>query len=89
MKLAKPDTLADQTELSPGPAQKMERQDLADSIMSQVATLSSNQQEVLRLKFHGGLTYTQIANVTGLSKTNVGVLLHTAISKLRQRVGQD
>ena len=57
-----------------------------ETLLSHIATLTSNQQEVLRLKFHGGLSYQEIADVTGLTKTNVGFILHTAISKLRQTV---
>lgn len=56
------------------------------ALLQQIATLPINQQEVLRLKFHGGLSYQEIAEVTGLSRTNVGYLLHKAISKLRQNV---
>ena len=56
------------------------------TLVAQIGSLPANQQEVLRLKFHGELSYQEIAEVTGLSKTNVGYLLHTAISKLRQRV---
>ena len=59
------------------------------TLLSQIQRLPGNQQEVLRLKFHGGLSYQEIADVTGLSKSNVGFLLHTAISKLRQRVGPE
>jgi RNA polymerase sigma-70 factor (ECF subfamily) len=64
----------------------LERQEAADSLLAQIRRLPDNQQEVLRLKFHGGLTYAEIADVTGLTTTNVGFILHTAISKLRQRV---
>ena len=39
-----------------------------------------------RLKFHGGLSYREIAEVMGITSTNVGFILHTAISKLRQRM---
>ena len=56
-----------------------------DTLVAQISNLSQNQQEVLRLKFHGGLSYQEIAEVTGLTKTNVGFLLHTAITKLRQQ----
>ncbi len=59
------------------------------NLTSQIQRLPNNQQEVLRLKFHGGLSYQEIADVTGLSKSNVGFLLHTAISKLRRRVPSD
>ena len=59
------------------------------TLLDQIKLLPRNQQEVLRLKFHGGLSYQQIAEVTGLTKSNVGFLLHTAISRLRQRVTTD
>lgn len=86
MKLANPKTLAGQHERGPGPQQHLERQESAESLLSQLARLPENQQEVLRLKFQGGLSYAEIATVTGLSKTNVGFLLHRAIAKLRERV---
>lgn len=60
-------------------------QERQETLLAQIASLTTNQQEVLRLKFHGGLSYQEIAEVTGLTKSNVGFLLHTAISKLRQR----
>jgi len=58
------------------------------SLLAQIDRLPPNQQEVLRLKFHGGLSYQEIADVTGHSRSNVGFLLHTAITMLRQRVGK-
>jgi RNA polymerase sigma factor (sigma-70 family) len=48
--------------------------------------LPDRQQEVLRLKFNAGLSYKEIAEVTGLTSTNVGFILHTAIAKLRKRL---
>jgi RNA polymerase sigma-70 factor (ECF subfamily) len=41
---------------------------------------------VLRLKFQSGFSYQEIADVTGLTTTNVGVLLHAALTKLRQQL---
>jgi RNA polymerase sigma-70 factor (ECF subfamily) len=60
-----------------------ERADLMDGVARLLAGLSTNQQEVVRLKFQGGLSYREISNVTELSVTNVGYLLHTAIQKIR------
>lgn len=56
------------------------------TLLALIDRLPPNQQEVLRLKFHGGLSYQEIAEVTGHSRGNVGYLLHTAITKLRQRI---
>ena len=89
MKSAPPGHFEEQlgTEASPdASALAAERQ---ATLLSQIERLPNNQQEVIRLKFHGGLSYQQIADVTGLTKSNVGFLLHTAISKLRQRVASD
>ena len=51
--------------------------------------LPPNQQEVVRLKFQGGLSYKEIAGVTNLSVTNVGFLIHTALKTLRQQMAEN
>ena len=84
MKLAQSDNLNRQTSVEQDPSQSMELQESTDQLARQIARLSDNQQEVLRLKFQGGLSYQEIADVTGLTRSNVGFLLHTAIGKLRQ-----
>ncbi len=48
--------------------------------------LPENQQQVIRLKFHSGLKYREISEATGLSVSNVGFLLHTALQKLRDQL---
>lgn len=52
-----------------------------------VATLPPRQQEAVRLRFQGGLGYTDMARVMDTSVSNVGVLLHTAMQSLRDRLG--
>ena len=37
----------------------------------------------MRLKFQNGFSYTEIARITELSVTNVGFLIHTAVTRLR------
>jgi RNA polymerase sigma-70 factor (ECF subfamily) len=51
-----------------------------------VDSLSPNQREVIRLKFQSDLSYKEIAEITQLSVTNVGFLLHTGLKKLRALV---
>jgi DNA-directed RNA polymerase specialized sigma24 family protein len=58
------------------------------SLTTALSRLSRNQQEVIRLKFQHGLKYREIAEVTGLSVTNVGFLIHTGIKKLRAALGE-
>ena len=70
------------------PGEAIERADSYAQVIGALETLSANQQEVVRLKFQHGLSYKQISEVTNLSVTNVGFLLHTAIKALRQRLGE-
>ena len=61
-----------------------------ESVLRLIGDLPDNQQKVIRLRFHSGLAYREISEATGLSITNVGYLLHTALGKLRaQMQGQD
>lgn len=55
-------------------------------VRRQIGKLSDQQQEVLRLRMHDGLSYKQIADVTGLSVSNVGYHLHQAVSLLRVKL---
>jgi RNA polymerase sigma-70 factor (ECF subfamily) len=91
MKLAPEDQLADQlaeqSDIS-SPIDAIEKSETAEGLLRQIATLPDRQQEVLRLKFNTGLSYKEIAEVTGLTSTNVGFILHTAITKLRQKLVQ-
>jgi RNA polymerase sigma-70 factor (ECF subfamily) len=78
-------TLADQLQVAPGDA--FDRQERLAAVEAELARLSEQQQEVLRLRLQCGLSYKQIAEVTELSVTNVGYHLHQAIVTLRERLG--
>ena len=53
-----------------------------------IETLPARQQEVLQLKFQNDLTYQEISEITHLSVSNVGFLIHTALKTLRQKFGK-
>ncbi|MEM1069680.1 MAG: sigma-70 family RNA polymerase sigma factor [Planctomycetota bacterium] len=55
----------------------------ANSLMQR---LPARQQEVIRLKIESGLTYREISDLTGLSVSNVGYLLHTGLKAIRNRL---
>ncbi|QEG20554.1 RNA polymerase sigma factor [Mariniblastus fucicola] len=90
MKVAPEDQISDQlvarADDSMNPMLAIEKVETAEGLLQHVSRLPDQQQEVLRLKFQGGLTYREIAEVTGLSSSHIGVILHTAITKLRQRM---
>ncbi|MDB6173217.1 MAG: polymerase, sigma-24 subunit, subfamily [Chthoniobacteraceae bacterium] len=67
----------------PGPAAALESRELAGSLLRLMESLPANQREVIRLKFQNDLSYKEIADITQLSVTNVGFLLHTGLKKLR------
>jgi RNA polymerase sigma-70 factor (ECF subfamily) len=70
----------------PSPAAQTEQREAASEILQVLGTLSKNQQEVVRLKFQGGLSYEEIGRVTNLSPSNVGFLLHTALKAIRRQM---
>jgi RNA polymerase sigma-70 factor (ECF subfamily) len=51
-----------------------------------VQTLPKNQREVIYLKFQCDLSYKEISDITKLSVTNVGFLIHTAVRNIRQQM---
>jgi RNA polymerase sigma factor (sigma-70 family) len=59
------------------------------SVMQALSLLPKNQQEVVRLKFQHGLSYKEISRITELTVTNVGFLLHTALTTLRVRLARN
>ncbi len=69
----------------PGPDAAEVASDAEDKAMlgELVENLSPRQQEVLRLRLQAGLSYREIAEVTGLTIGNVGFHLHEAIKNLR------
>ncbi|MEM8866800.1 MAG: sigma-70 family RNA polymerase sigma factor [Verrucomicrobiota bacterium] len=77
----------DQTPVdAPGPEAVTEQRDSKAQLLELMQSLPENQREVVRLKFQNDLTYKEIADVTELSVSNVGFLLHTAIKTLRAQV---
>lgn len=69
-------------------AAALQQREEAASAAAMLQQLPDRQREVIRLKVEGGLSYRQIAEVTGLSVSNVGYLLHMGIKALRERLQQ-
>lgn len=70
----------------PDPFQRMERKEALSEISNALLALPRNQQEVIRLKFQSGLSYREISEVTKLSVSNVGFLMHTGLKGIRRRL---
>lgn len=66
-----------------------ESKDLMQKVMARLAHLPDRQKEILRLKFQCGLSYREISEITSVSTSNVGYLIHTAIRTIREEFSQE
>jgi RNA polymerase sigma-70 factor (ECF subfamily) len=63
-----------------------ENKEAVGEIFQLVESLPKNQREVVYLKFQCDLSYKEISEITKLSVSNVGFLLHTALGTVRKQV---
>jgi len=75
--------------VAPHPGDSAEAHDNAAHAAELINQLPPRQQEVIRLKFQAGFSYKEISRITGLSVSNVGFIIHTAVKTLRTRMGTD
>ena len=71
---------------SPNSEEKLLEQNTLSLLENLLKTLSPEHREVINLKFQHGLSYKEIAEVTGLSSNHVGVVLHGIVSKLKEKL---
>jgi RNA polymerase sigma-70 factor (ECF subfamily) len=55
-----------------------------ETVRAALATLDPRERDLLALKFHAGLSNSEIARVLGTSESNVGTRLHRTMEKLRR-----
>ena len=65
---------------------RLDEKQTAGEIFRMLDRLPKNQREVVYLKFQCDLSYKEISEITKLSVTNVGFLMHTALAKLRKEL---
>ena len=68
-----------------GPEIEQENASDVARLKSLIPTLPSRERELLALKYGAGASNREIANVTGLSESNVGTILHRTVQWLRER----
>lgn len=76
----------------PVPCDLDERHDARQAlarIHDTLAKLPANQREVIYLKFQCDLSYKEISEITALSVSNVGFLLHTAVRAIRSHLSAE
>lgn len=79
----------DQHQSTTSTFEEVETKDESTRAVALLALLPPAQREVLQLRFHGGLSYKEIARVTGQSIGNVGWLMHVGLKSLRAQLAGD
>lgn len=77
------DSLRQRFSLDPQPEEAVILSELHTAVLQAVARLNDRERDIIALKFAAGLNNRQIAEMTGLSATNVGVLLYRTMQQLR------
>ena len=80
------ETTAEPSSDSPDALVNLEQTETLRSALKILGTLPGSQKEVIRLKFQNELSYKEISQVTGLSVTNVGFLIHAGLKAIRQNM---
>ena len=75
--------LATATAPASEPAGYLSKREEQEQLHDQISRLPTREQEVLSLRLAQGLSYKQIAEITDMSVSHVGVILHEAVTKLR------
>lgn len=70
----------------PDPAQVVAQKQQGSAVLRILETLPEAHQEAVYLRFQSGLSYKEIAEITGHTVTNVGFILHTAVKKIREHM---
>ncbi len=81
------DQAADQPTADPSPAEAVIYREEVARLQAALTTLSEREQEIIRLKFGGGLGNQEIAAVMRLRPGHVAVILYRALRKLRTQLG--
>ena len=79
------DRLAEMTSPTPLPDQILTQEETFRHIRALVATLSPRRQEVITLKFFGGLRNREIADILGLDERTIAAHLSRGVRDLRRR----
>lgn len=68
------------------PLEWLEQRERQQKLLVALECLASRERDLVSLKFQSGLNNRQIAEMTGLSESNVGTILNRAINKLRTQL---
>ncbi len=81
------DKAAKMAETKSSPEEEFARQEERQRLQVCLAALPTQEQDIVSLKFGSELTNRQIAQMIGLSESNVGTILYRTVRKLRDCFG--
>lgn len=82
------DDFSRQPSIDPGPEQMTLESEERIHLRQALRKLSNRERDIIGLRFTSGLTNRAIAELTGLSESNVAVILFRALQKLRQLLSE-
>ena len=71
---------------APLPEEVVAQADASEHILHAISLLDGRAQDLIAMKFASGLENTEIARITGLSESNVAVILYRALRQLRSHL---
>lgn len=77
------EVLRDRASSDPEPEEVATHSETRAELLGAMARLRGRERDLIALKFATGLTNRRIAELTGLSESNVGVILYRAVRRLR------
>lgn len=80
------DILRHQAGAQPEPGEIVGDAETKEALLKAVSHLADRERDLIGLKFAGGLTNRRIAELTGLSESNVGIILYRTIRRLRKEL---
>lgn len=66
---------------------EIQQREQSRELGQKLALLDSRQRDLVALKYGAGMTNRAIAELTGLSESNVGTILHRTVEHLRAELG--
>jgi len=77
------DVVREWISLEPPPESVALAGEMRDRLLAALARLPARERDLIGLKFAAGLTNRRIAELTGLTESNVGVIVYRAVRRLR------
>ncbi len=79
---------AAQSGMDPPLVETLILQERIETLLAALRTLEDREREIVALKFAGALNNRQIADLVGLSASNVGVILYRSLHRLRVKLSE-